>query len=227
MLNLSRVLCFLAIMVISATAVAQSVSTASRIQQLHSDSTDTRSRASQNIFGAGLTDPVLYQELAAILADGLDGITKDSERLDELAWHAKALGGSGDMTYMPLLDRMIQTGIRHLVKHAKDAKEILAEAAETGQPYMDWEKVMIITEKQADSCRLISQNTCSNLDDDCLADHKINAIEAGGDAVMVVMTSGGDSAFFGIFSSSTVVANYYDCRPAPAAINTAPLSPAP
>ena len=199
-----------------------------RIQQLQSDSIERRSLASQDIFGAGLDDKALYQQVAATLEAGLVGLTKDSERVDELAWHAKALGSSGDMAYMPLLERAGRSGIRHLVKHAGDAKEILIEAAAAGHPYMEWEKVTMLTEKQAEGCLLIKQQTCdtSRSADVCVEDHKTKAIEVGANAIMLLMTNSQSGALVSwLGSNTTMVANYYDCKPQAAQVNAVLVPP--
>ncbi|HEU4773939.1 MAG TPA: hypothetical protein VFS82_05390 [Lysobacter sp.] len=195
--------------------LAQGIRTSDRVKMLQSESPDEREQASKDIYGAGLDDKVLYDMIAASLADGLPGVTKSSPRLHELAWHALALGGSGDMTYMPLLEQAKNSGVRWLAGHAKDAIADLRTHAEAGRPYMSYEKVLVITESQSQRCRLIKQVTCTarRSSASCISEQNESVAEAGGNAIMHLMTS--DQTGIWPFAGGTVVSNFYHCPPQP------------
>ncbi|KGM55994.1 hypothetical protein N800_10230 [Lysobacter daejeonensis GH1-9] len=206
---------FLVAVAASGTLYAQAMpSVDNLIARLQSQSVAERTRASQDIFGAGINSKALYAEVAKRIGEVLPTVTKDSPKVDELAWHAKAIGTSGDMAYMPLLEQLSRSDIRGIARHAKGAQETLREAAEAGTAYLDYTKVMVLTEKQAEGCRYVAQRSCetSRSADKCVDSHKDNAVEAGANAIMLLMTSSQSGALFSVFGSdTTMLANYYAC----------------
>jgi hypothetical protein len=84
-----------------------------------------RMEASRQIFGSGINDKGLNDLLASIIGSALPSLDKDSPRVEELAWHVKALSASGDETYMPVILLAAQSPVKKLARHAKDAKAIL------------------------------------------------------------------------------------------------------
>lgn len=192
------------------------------IARLQSNSIAERKRASQDIFGAGINSKSLYAEVAKRIEAVLPTVTKDSPKVDEVAWHAKALGTSGDMGYMPMLEELSRSDIRGIARHAKAAQETLREAAEAGTAYLDYTKVVVVTEKQAEGCRYVAQRSCETTRsaDKCVDSHKNNAVEAGANAIMLLMTSSQSGALFSVFGSdTTILANYYSCPIADASPN--------
>lgn len=212
--NCTRLLCTIVLAALSGAAFSQGVASSTRMTMLQSDSIEDRRTASMDIYGAGLDDKQIYQRVAELLEGGLPDVGKDSPRLDELAWHAKVLGGSGDVTYLPLLERVGQSNVRSLSRHAKSAIEVLREQAKAGRPYMDYEKVLLITEMQAERCRLIKQDTCASIRSAkaCMANQKESVVEAGGNAIMYLATSSGHGLPWP-FAGGSIIANFYACPP--------------
>lgn len=183
------------------------------IERLNSNSIEVRTQASQEAFGAGIKSDALYQKIESVAEAGLKGMDKNSPRSNEIAWHIKALAGSGDIKYLPLIERASQSGVRSLARHAKDAKEILAESSARGAPYLLYTKVPILTEKQAERCNYVAQRTCktSRSAEKCIAQHQSNAVAVGANAV-VLLHSSSHSVGFGPFGGdTTMIANYYGC----------------
>lgn len=205
------------------TAHAQAMpSVDNLIARVQSQSVAERTRASQDIYGAGINSKALYSAVAKQIEAVLPTVTKDSPKVDEVAWHAKALGTSGDVTYLPLLEKLSRSEIRGIARHAKGAIETLREAADAGTAYLDYTKVVVLTEKQAEGCRYIAQRSCetSRSADKCVDSHKDNAVEAGANAIMLLMTSSQSGALFSVFGSdTTMLANYYSCPIADAGPN--------
>jgi len=176
---------------------------------------DVRREASSQIFGSGLDNARLNEQLAGIIGDAIGGLDKNSPRIDEIAWHVKALAASGDAKYLPLLSDLSNSNIRKLARHATDAKEVMEAAIASGRPYLHYSKVRVITEKQSEACEFVVQQTCetSRAADKCVDSHKDNAASAGANAIMLLLTSSQSSGLaalpFG--GSTTMLANYYKC----------------
>lgn len=200
------------------TAFAQSsASDAARLSRmLQSTSSEVRREASSQIFGSGISDAGINARLAELITEALPGLDKGSPRIDEIAWHAKALGASGDEAYLPLLEQLGGSSIRKLARNAQDAKKMLQEAVVQGRPYLHYSKVRVITEKQAEACEYIAQQSCetSRAADKCVDSHKDNAVQAGANAIMLLLTSSQSSGFAALpFGGSTMMlANYYRCN---------------
>lgn len=93
-------------------------------------------------------------------------------------------------------------------------------------PELDYRQVVVITERQADSCQFINQRTCetSRSADKCVDSHRDHAAKSGANAVMLLMTNtaSGGIPLFG--KNTTMLANYYVCQPKGA--TATPISPA-
>lgn len=184
------------------------------IERLYSSSSAQRRAASEEIFGAGIESPELYAVLATILdTDGMSA-KKGDPREDEFAWHAKALASSGDEQYLPLLQRLVTSPARGLAKHSKKAIDILERAASEGRPYLEYTKVMMITEKQAEACEYVDQHLCKTgrSPDKCIDSHKDNAAKRGANAVVLLVASSATGGLSLLGGSTTMVANYYSCK---------------
>lgn len=190
--------------------------TARLSRMLRSTESESRREASSQIFGSGISDAGLNAQLAALIVESLPELDKKSAQIDEIAWHAKALGASGDKAYLPLLDQLSGSNIRKLARNAQEAKTILQDAAANGRPYLHYSKVRVITERQAEACEYIKQQTCetSRAAEKCMDSHKDNAVQAGANAIMLLLTSSQSSGLaalpFG--GSTTMLANYYRCE---------------
>ncbi|MEO7917495.1 MAG: hypothetical protein ABIR16_07605 [Dokdonella sp.] len=173
-----------------------------------------RTLAAKEITGAGMKSEEMYDQLATNLEDGLSGLDKMSPRVQELAWTVKALASSGSLKYMELVERTAVSGVSSLERHALAAKEILAESSAKGRPYLETAKVPILTESQAANCEMIRQGNCrtSRSADKCITKHKTQAVQLGGNAI-VIMHSDSRTIGFGPFGGdSSMIANYYWCE---------------
>lgn len=172
--------------------------------------TERRAAIAENMFGAGSTDRSFYEAVATSIEAQLETLTKRDGRISEVGWSIKALGGSGDDTYLPLIERAARSQIRAIAADGEEALEILLEAKKSGRPFLLPEKVRVVTESQANECEYLTQAVCEARQgaDACMDDHRQDAIIEGGNAILVVDTSAGGA----FFSSTTVIANYYDCR---------------
>lgn len=107
---------------------------ATLLSSLQSDSIPARTAAARSIhdYGGGTESEnlYLYGVMASTLDEALRDIDGESPRLDEVAWMAKALGTSGDSQYLPLLDRVIATGIGKLERHGDVARGMLMTSAQ-------------------------------------------------------------------------------------------------
>lgn len=184
------------------------------VTRLKSPSSEARTRAAEDIYGAGIESAAVYEQLAANLRTGMEGLTKSSPQLEEMAWSVKALGSSGDLQYMPLIDAAIASDIGYLARHARGAKETLQEAAATGKPYLTYTKVRLITERQAESCQYVSESSCqtARAPEKCIESHKAKAVEAGANSVMVLFSSSQSGGLTLWGASTTMPASYYLCR---------------
>ena len=184
------------------------------IELLKSESVADRTRASKEVFGAGIRDEAVYAQISLLVEAGMEGIDKKSPRVDELAWHVKALASSGDISYMPLIDQAVNSGVGSLARHAKDAKKILIESVSAGRPYLLYTNVPVLTERQADGCRYITQKMCetSRSAERCIAHHQVNAIDSGGNAIVLVHSTSRSVGFGPFGGDTTMLANYYSCQ---------------
>lgn len=195
-----------------AAAGAQSADRSARLQAaLQSDSVATRTAASRAIFGAGISDPALYATVAAVLQRGMaDGSHSDAARIDELAWHAEALGGSGDRTYLPLLQQAAQSPRHALARHARDAIELLRAMVLEGRPYLDADHVRLVAADAVAACRFFKKTECDAREaEDCEESLREESARVGADALVVLARQDGRA------SRHHIIANAYRC-PQPA-----------
>jgi hypothetical protein len=202
-------LCGLVIMAMAMNATAQSVQ--SLIEQLQSTSPEVRIKASQYIYGGGIENAELYAAVADAIEKQSATLYKNPSKVvrQEVSWHAKALASSGNMDYMPLLDKLSKSSSRSISKHANNSKTILAEAASAGGAYLEYRKVRIITASQAKECEYISQQNCSTLRslDKCIDKHKAQALRVGANSIMVVYDDNDH-----LLWKSGMMADYYKCN---------------
>jgi len=205
-----RLLFFIAISLLAASPSANAAeerSVSSLILQLQSPSAQERTRASQYIHGAGISDIDLYNAVAEAVSIHRVDLNADSpgSLQQEIAWHAKALGGSAIYDYMPLLEELSESPAKTVAKHAKKSKDQLRETAARGAPYLDAGKVSLITDSQRANCEFVEQASCKTLRsyDNCVNWHKERAAQKGANAIMVLRESG-------IIRSSSM-ANYFRC----------------
>ena len=179
----------------------------SLIAQLQSPSVQERTRASQHIYGAGIADSELYSVVAnAITSHGGDvNGESPAPQQQEIAWHAKALGGSANIEYMPILEELSESSSRTVAKHAKKSIDLLRQTSKHGAPYLDSSRVTVITDSQRANCDLVDQVSCNTFGsyDRCIAWHKERAARAGANAIMVLRESG--------TIRSRQMANYFSC----------------
>ena len=179
------------------------------LARLQSTSIDTRIAAAQDVYGGGFASPELYLELAERIEQGLAKLQGSRRTSNELAWHTKALASSGDLRYLPLIERVEHTGYRGLVGHAQEAKRILFSAAERGRPYLQRAKVPLIGEEQASRCELLAQENCQTrrTEGQCVVHHQNRAMLVGGNAIQLLYSTSRST-----YLNSTRVANLYRCR---------------
>lgn len=198
----------------AAPAMAQSGRGAEAfLKRLQSDSIEQRTQAAEDIYGAGLESKEVYDQLAANIQAGLVGIDKKSPRLEEMAWSVKALGSSGDRSYLPVIDAVTRTGIGYLVRHSKNAKETLEQAATNGKPYLEFTKVRVISERQAEQCEYVTQNDCktSRSPQACIEFHKVKAAEADANSIVMLFSSTQTGGLNMWGASTSMTASYYTC----------------
>lgn len=197
------------------TTFAQpSVSTEALMSRLASGSIEQRTAAAQDIFGSGLDDKAIYDRLATNIQTGLVGLTKASPQLEEMAWSAKALSSSGDMSYLPIIETLANSDISYLARHAKAAKKMLEETAARGKPFLAYSKVRVISDRQAEACQYVSQNTCttSRSPEKCIESHQANAVDAGANSIVMLLSSSQSGGLSPWGASTTMMASYYLCK---------------
>ncbi len=81
----------------------------------------------QLIFYSGIDSPKISAIIARRLEYFLSKPLKEHGKvsIDELAWHAKALAASGQLSYMPLLSKLANYNHKKLAFHAAHAKVLL------------------------------------------------------------------------------------------------------
>lgn len=184
------------------------------IERLSAPSMEGRTLAAMDVYGAGIDSPELYAKLAELIEEILVVLPDSGERATELAWHTKALGTSGDLQFLPLIERVESARRGRLAHHARDAKKVLVQAAENGRPYLDYTKVPLITEAQATQCQLVKQENCqtSRSAEKCVAHHQNNAVLHGGNAIMILHATSRTIGLGPFGGDSSMVANYYRCQ---------------
>lgn len=182
---------------------------------LRSDSVERRTLAARDVYGSGIESPELYELIAQIIRDGVVGLEKRSPRVEELSWHAKALGCSGDLRFQPLLEELTRSSVRKLVRHSESALAILDRAAAAGRPCSEARNVMLLTERQVETCQFVTQQNCSTSrgSERCVHFHKERAVEFGANAMFFLHHSSNTDAFnlFG-GEDANIIANYYFCK---------------
>jgi hypothetical protein len=171
--------------------------------------TETRAGIAHDLFGAGSRDRSFYNALSETVEDQIDTLVKNDERISEIGWSIKTLGGSGDLSYLPLIERAVNNPIRDISSDGIEAKQILLASAKNGRPYLTEDKIRLISDGEAKTCEFLKQASCETRHDaeDCLSDHRADALEAGADSIQIINST--DAR--GLFGLSTVTANYYEC----------------
>ena len=184
------------------------------LEQLRSQSIAERTAACRQIFGAGMKSPDIYAQLALNLEAGLVNLDKKSPRVEELAWHVKALASSGDLKYLPLVKSAAESEVRAIARHARDSREILENSAAQGRPYLEPAKVPVLTEKQVENCQYIAQKPCttSRAAAKCITYHQMKAVGSGANAIMILQSSSRSVGFGPFGGDSNMLANYYRCN---------------
>lgn len=178
------------------------------LARLQSTSISTRIAAAQDVVGGGFSSPELYAALAARIEHGLAELQRTDRHANELAWHTKALASSGDLRYLPLIERVETAGNRRLAGHAYEAKRVLFQAADSGRPYLLPSKVPLINDEQATRCELLAQENCQTRrpEGSCVVHHQNRAILVGGNAIQLMHATSRSTLIH-----STRVANLYRC----------------
>lgn len=180
------------------------------LSRLSSTDTNIRRGASEDFYGSGNPSKEITHKIAGLLDAELSEVTKQDDRIDEVQAHLQALGGSGDNAYLPILQKAVSSPIRAIARYGRSAIEELNETSESGHPLLLPEKVILLTESQAGSCKYLKQYTCEAHGDieECLDEQREQAVENAANALMVLNQN---ESGFGIFSKSSVVANFYSC----------------
>lgn len=184
------------------------------ITQLESESIDTRSIASQRIYGAGIGDSAVYDKLESILLKVGKDIPKRSDRSDEVAWHLKALSSSGDLKYIATMEMFLKSKNRKVAKYAKKSIKELRDNAIIGGPALHYDKVRLISGSQVEKCTYLGQQTCktSRSSEKCVIQHKSRAISHGGNAVMILHSDTNTARGLVPWDKATnMMASYYLC----------------
>jgi hypothetical protein len=202
------VLGILMIFVSHGSSAQETRSTASLIEQLQSDSAQDRIGASRYVYGAGIDDADLYAAIAKVIEVRSADLSDESSdvELKEISTHLKALGGSGNAMYMPLLETLSTSSVKYVAKHADKAIKLLQRTSANGAPYLESRRVTEIFEGQRANCDLVVQNTCSTMRsvEKCINWHKQRASEKGANAIMLLRESR-------VTFKRHVVANYFRC----------------
>lgn len=125
-------------------SMAQEVSDTEWLKnQLQSNFVKDRIEASNFIYGAGIESPELYEAVSMALKrhdpKALQFASRHIKR--EVASHVKALGGSGNVEYMPLLEEFTKSSSRSIRKYARAAKEMLVSLE--GEVFWDSSRVIV------------------------------------------------------------------------------------
>jgi len=109
---------------------------------------------------------------------------------------------------LPLLEELSNSPARTVAKHAKNSKKVLEQNAARGSQHLDYRRVNVITDIQAENCQFIKQQNCrtSRSLSKCVEWHKSKAARVGANSILVLH----DSTMVGLFRSA-MMANYYDC----------------
>lgn len=100
---------------------------------LDSPSSTRRIKVAKIVSRSGLTDPELYEKVAALLKAGYLAGT-DSNHIDEMSWLCKALAASGDEQYRSLFKEIISKSQSvKLQRYARQSNALLEEYARRSQ----------------------------------------------------------------------------------------------
>lgn len=101
------------------------------IRQLQNPSQLVRTTASVNIYNERVDNEELYKAVESALRRQLTNLNRaSSEPLQlEIIRHAKALAGSGNLAFMPLLDELSSSPAKDVARYAKKFKKILKKRA--------------------------------------------------------------------------------------------------
>lgn len=178
------------------------------LQRLQSTNADTRIEAAQAIHGGGFASPELYAALAERIERGLPELPRARHTANELAWYTKALASSGDLRYLPLIERVEHTGLRRLAGHAAEARQLLVRAADRGSPFLLPGKVPLITAQTAARCQRLAQESCHSRASEarCASHQQHRAVLLGGNAVEMLPSSSRSP-----YLQWTRLANLYRC----------------
>jgi hypothetical protein len=179
------------------------------LARLQSTSINTRIAAAQDVFGGGFASPELYAKLAERIEQGLAELQGPDRHANELAWQTEALASSGDVRYLPLIERVENAGHRRVAGQAHEAKQVLFRAAESGRPYLLPLKVPLISDAQAQQCELLAQENCQTRRPvgSCVVHHQNRAILVGGNAIQLMHSTSRSTRI-----QETRLANLYRCR---------------
>jgi len=178
-------------------------------QRLMSPSSEVRKSVSSDFYGSGVADQTITDAIAKLVAEQLPTVTHDDDRSDEIAWHLKALGASGNAEYRPLIEQALASPNPKVSGYAKTALKTLDFTSKTGFPLLTRDKVRQITDRQGESCAYIRNYECSSMrgNDTCMGEFRYQAIEAGGDSFMLMANDGR-----GWLGRVRMTADLYNCR---------------
>ncbi len=126
--------CLFSLVILLASASAQSMDADYFMKQLSSDSMRQRTDAAKRITRSGLTDPKLFDYIQELLLKGYTGSPLDTDLMDEMAWFCKALASSGDASYAVTLSQVAgNTSSSKLKRHATKSLEQLDVYAKRNQ----------------------------------------------------------------------------------------------
>lgn len=193
-------------------AGAQDLNSAARLQAMSSSSPEVRMRAADELIGSGITDKPSTDAMAALLKSELPIVNGRGILLDEVDKLFVALASSGDPDYVPIFQEALKHPYSRIQKYARSALKTHAEAQKFGRPILYADKVLLITERQSEQCRLIKQETCEDRGgsiEGCLSEIKETTVDVGGDSIMLLQQS---KDGWGMLGVSAVTGNIYRCN---------------
>ncbi len=98
------------------------------VQAFNSGDLETLKSKARNLEWSGLSDAQVFDPLEKQILANLN--TSDKAGLDAAAWMIRGLGSSGNVKYLPTLNKVLETGSKKLQRHAKNAIEELPKFAE-------------------------------------------------------------------------------------------------
>lgn len=167
--------------------------------------------AARAFYGRGRSDPALQAGIARALDEGLGVERPSREAIDALVAYVRALGGTGDAAYRPIVERAMASRVRAIARAAREARDDLERSIAHGAPHILPEHVRLVEQVEADGCRYLRTAMCRGGEsvDECLDEHRTTVAETGGNALLVLTRV--ENTGIAQYDTGSMVGKHYRC----------------